>query len=152
MRGCAGSSSCAPPRTTRGFPPHGVYPTDVVGKTRLGDVTVTIKITSGALSFLGTRTKIAFSDRAAEPLDSVALPAGATRAYRVTSTVLARVFVLGIPVKTARLGSEEWIDPDSGLIRHRLTLKDGSVSVAERISRVGTAPRVTDGSDRAAGR
>ena len=46
-----------------------LYRKNIARRTALDDLTVTLKVTSGVLGWLGTRTKLSFSARVAEPLD-----------------------------------------------------------------------------------
>lgn len=117
-----------------------VYPRRVVGTQRLNDIHATIKITSGFLKLLGTRTKLSFTDREAHALESGA-SSDDVKPYLITSKILARIVILGIPIKRIRLQGRQWVDPQVGVIRQELTFANGTVSAIARLaSRRQNAP------------
>jgi hypothetical protein len=111
-----------------------LYPDEIRRERKLDDIEFTVRLKSGVLRLLGTRAKLAFTDRVARPGSATSRSRLASAPYSITSSVLLRTLVLGIPVRRIRLESEETVDPEVGLVHHRLTLMDGGVSIAERVS------------------
>lgn len=92
---------------------------------RLPDLRIQVGLEKGALSFLGGRARIDLLDRR---VSSEAPGSG----YLVASRVEVRTYVLFIRVGSARYRSQEWVDPERGLVRHLLQAEDGSYSILER--------------------
>lgn len=110
-----------------------VYPRSVVGTQKLKDIHATIKVTSGFLRLLGTRTKLSLIDRKARALESADFPDD-SQPYLITSRILARIVILGIPIKRIHLQGRQWVDPQVGVIRQELSFADGSASAIARLS------------------
>lgn len=127
------------------------YPRKVVGTRRLGDIRAIVKVRSGVLRVLGTRTKLALTNRTAQALNEGRASDG-TAEYVIRSKIMARILVLAIPIKRVRIESKEWISSRIGLVRQRLTFANGRVSEITRVQPTAQTDKLARGAPARQGR
>jgi len=118
-----------------------LYPTAAAGGDTLADLVLTVRGRAGVFGLATARTRLSFVQRRVQPW------ADESGTYRVLSQVSARTSVFGLPVRRAGLRSEEWVDPEVGLIRHRLTSASGAVWQITRRDPLGAQQSDTSGDD-----
>lgn len=111
------------------------YPHAPAIGTTLPDLVVDVRVRSGVLSLLGTRTQIRMQHRTIEAADPPR-----TNRYRLTSEVETTTYVFALPLIHHRFLSIETLQGGAELIRHRMLFPDGGYIVIEPLEPPETKP------------
>ena len=109
------------------------YPLAPAVGTTLPDLVVDVRVHSGVLSLLGTRTRVRMQHRTIEGAN----PPRPDR-YRLTSEIETTTYLFALPLIHRRFLSIETLQGGAKLIRHRMIFPNGRYIIIEPLERPAT--------------